>query len=98
MKETITIKLLKTIQRGYEALSQDAKLMMSDFILTQRCKDGGFINKQGEQDLYYTTFGSLLQYVFGINYNTGELKRYLDSIDADNLDFISLGSSSNTRK
>ena len=88
MKETITIKLLKTIQRGYEALSQDAKLMMSDFILTQRCKDGGFINKQGEQDLYYTTFGSLLQYVFGINYNTGELKRYLDSIDADNLDLI----------
>ena len=88
MKETITIKLLKTIQRGYEALSQDAKLMMSDFILTQRCKDGGFINKQGEQDLYYTTFGSLLQYVFGINYNTGELKRYLNSIDADNLDLI----------
>ena len=88
MKQTITIKLLKTIQRGYEALSQEAKLMMSDFILTQRCREGGFINKQGEQDLYYTTFGSLLQYVFGIKYNTGELKSYLDTIDADKLDLI----------
>lgn len=88
MTDSITIKLLKTLQRGYDALGEQAKQLMADFIISQRSADGGFVNKQGESDLYYTAFGTLLQYIFNIKFSTEELNDYLDKIDAAGLDLI----------
>ncbi len=88
MTDSITIKLLKTLQRGYDALGEQAKQLMADFIISQRSADGGFVNKQGESDLYYTAFGTLLQYIFNIKFSAEELNDYLDKIDAEGLDLI----------
>ena len=88
MTDSITIKLLKTLQRGYDTLGEQAKQLMADFIISQRSADGGFVNKQGESDLYYTAFGTLLQYIFNIKFSTEELNDYLDKIDAEGLDLI----------
>ncbi len=88
MTDSITIKLLKTLQRGYDALGEQAKQLMADFIISQRSADGGFVNKQGESDLYYTAFGTLLQYIFNIKFNVEGLKNYLDHIDTEGLDLI----------
>ncbi len=88
MTYSITIKLLKTLQLGYDALGEQAKQLMADFIISQRSADGGFVNKQGESDLYYTAFGTLLQYIFNIKFNVEGLKNYLDHIDTEGLDLI----------
>ncbi len=88
MTYSITIKLLKTLQLGYDALGEQAKQLMADFIISQRSADGGFVNKQGESDLYYTAFGTLLQYIFNIKFNFEGLKNYLDHIDTEGLDLI----------
>lgn len=88
MKSSVTILLLRTLERGCLSLGDEARQMIVDFLQTQRTERGTFVNKQGEEDLYYTTFGWLLESVLGERQDARTMGDYLAEIDADALDLV----------
>lgn len=88
MKETISIKLLKTLKRGKKQLSKEALAKIDAFVRSQYSAKGSFIDKSGQPDLYYTLFGWILAYILGIPSDRKKNKAYLESLDVKHLDLI----------
>lgn len=86
--DSITIKMLKTIERGRESLSDEARELIAEFISSQKGENGGFVDKQGREDVYYSSFGWLLQFVFGIENDTKAMEAYLDKVEPAAADVI----------
>ena len=85
MKETLSIRLLRTLTAGKELLSAEAFALVSRFVESQRVDgDVAFKNKSGEPDLYYTTFGWLLSYVLGLELDTKKRKAFLERLSGKN--------------
>lgn len=76
------------MQRGQAAIGEQAQVLIADFIRSQRGKGGGAIDKQEREDIYYTSFGWLLQSIFGVEDSTSRRREYLESIDPSSLDVI----------
>lgn len=89
MKETLSIRLVRTLTAGKELLSAEAFALVSRFVESQRVDgDVAFKNKSGEPDLYYTAFGWLLSYVLGLELDTKKRKAFLDRWQVDRLGLI----------
>lgn len=88
MRDTISIKLLKTLKRGKKQLSNEALDRIIGFVLSQRTKEGSFMDKSGQPDLYYTLFGRMLSYILGMTSDSKKNKAYLEKLDVDRLDLI----------
>ncbi|MCD7900205.1 MAG: hypothetical protein LUH22_10105 [Bacteroides sp.] len=88
MKETISIRLFKTLLKGKEQLSEQAVERVSRFVLSQRTDEGSFTDKSGKADLYYTAFGWMLSYVLGIPSDSRKMNDYLATLDTDRMDLI----------
>lgn len=88
MIDTISIKMLKTLKRGVDTLGNEARQRIKLFVESQLAVEGGFCNKSGCADLYYTSFGLLLSHVLGVDFNKEKMERYLQQIDVENLDLV----------
>jgi len=88
MKETISIKMLNTLQKAKSQLSDEAIQHISKFVVSQMDEEHCFKNKGGQPDLYYTAFGWMLCYILGIKTDTSKMQKYLDSQKPDQLDLI----------
>lgn len=88
MQRSVTIRLLQTLTRGCDSLGAEARALIVAFMLTQRTERGTYINKQGEEDLYYTSFGWLLESALGLEQDAEAMARYLAEFDAEHLDLV----------
>ncbi len=88
MRETISIRLFKTMQKGKKQLSKEALERIAGFVRLQRTAEGTFMDKSGQPDLYYTLFGWMLSYIVGIPSDSKRNKAYLASVDIERLDLI----------
>lgn len=88
MTDTISIKMLKTLQNAKAQLSDEAIGQLRKFVLSQMDEAHCFKNKGGQPDLYYTAFGWMLCSILNIKTDAGKMQKYLDSHDVDQLDFI----------
>lgn len=88
MQETISIRLLSTLEKAKAHLSEDALRQIRSFVESQMTADSVFRNKGGKSDLYYTVFGWMLCFVLGIRLNSAKMKNYLAGLKADDLDLI----------
>ena len=88
MQRSVTIKLLQTLQRGCSSLGAEARELIVGFLLSQRTERGVYVNKQGEEDLYYTTFGWLLESALGLKQDAEAMERYLAEVDLESLDLV----------
>lgn len=88
MQRSVTIKLLQTLQRGCSSLGVQARELILGFLLSQRTERGAYVNKQGEEDLYYTTFGWLLESALGLRQDAEAMERYLAEVDLESLDLV----------
>ncbi|MBO5044029.1 MAG: hypothetical protein J6C45_03255 [Alistipes sp.] len=88
MTSPISIKLLNYLARGVQSLGEEARQRVTAFVESQLSAGGGFCDKSGRQDIYYTSFGMLLALVLGIKLDTMRMDDYLQQIDADNLDLV----------
>ncbi len=66
MKALISTRLMHTLYGGKKRLGSEALLRLALSEL-QKTEGDTFVNKSGEVDLYYTSFGWLLSYVLGID-------------------------------
>ncbi len=88
MRETLSIKLFKTLQKGKKNLNPEALHRIENFVLSQRLEDDSFMNKSGMSDIYYTLFGWMLSYVLGIRLNPEKMNAYLAAQDMEQMDLI----------
>lgn len=89
MKETISIRLLRTIQEAQKHLDEEALKLIREFVVKQRETDGvAFFDKNGQPDLYYTAFGWLLSYALNIPLDAKKRKAFIDGQEEDALGLI----------
>lgn len=88
MKTTLSIKLLHTLLKGKRRLGSEAIQRVSGFIESQRTSEDAFMNKSGETDVYYTSFGWLLSHILGIGLNTEKKAAYLDKQLVSSMDLV----------
>lgn len=69
----------------------EAAPLVADFLRSQRHLDGGFLNRSGQSDLYYTVFGIECLLALRQPLPWADLHRYVKSFGAgDELDFVHL--------
>lgn len=88
MINTISIELLNTLSRGVSALGDEARQRVVAFVESQRSADGGFCDKSGQVDIYYTSFGMSLSLALGIDFDTKKIEYLLQQIDVEQLDLV----------
>ncbi|MFA6929817.1 MAG: hypothetical protein WCT05_05775 [Lentisphaeria bacterium] len=88
--ETIAQKMFAGLCCGRERCTTEALRVLSDFVLGQQAGNGGFVNRGGQADLYYTMFGLLLVAVLRVPIRRDQVARYLDSLDPVSLDLVHL--------
>ena len=77
-QKSISIKMLDTLQQGKKRLGSEAQKRISSFVSSQMTENGVFLDKNGNDDLYYTFFGLMLANVFNLNINTKQTEQWLD--------------------
>jgi hypothetical protein len=80
--------ILEALLKAKDALSVDAQNHIISFLNSQKCVSGGFIDRAGKSDLYYSVFGYTLALVFDLKLNVVEERKYLDQFEQKNLDFV----------
>lgn len=88
MKTTISTRLMHTLDGGKKRLGSEALLRLSCFVESQKTEGDTFVNKSGEVDLYYTSFGWLLSYVLGIDLSMEKRISYLEKQPVMSLDLV----------
>lgn len=88
MRDTISMKLLKTLQKGKRSLSREAQSRIVHFVHSQRMEDDSFMDKSGKPDIYYTLFGWMLSYVLGIRLTNEKMTAYLATQHPEQMDLI----------
>mgnify|MGYP006967696849 FL=1 len=69
-------------------MGSEALLRLSRFVESQKTEGDTFVNKSGEVDLYYTSFGWLLSYVLGIDLSMEKRRSYLEKQPVMSLDLV----------
>lgn len=88
MKETLSIRLFRALLDGKRCLGTDAIKRMRHFLTERKSVDEAFVNKGGEPDIYYTSFGWALAYVLGLSLDREVMRRYLESLDQALMDLV----------
>ncbi len=88
MRNTISTRLFRTLQKGKEQLGMEAVRRIAGFVESQRTEEHAFKDKSGKADLYYTAFGWALSYVLGIKLDQKKIDLYLSQQDTESLDLI----------
>ncbi len=88
--------IMEYVRRGFGSYDGAQSQRMREFIVGQMSDSGGFIDRDGKDDLYYTVFGLQLVAAAGMDVPyervSGFLQRYYDKIaDFDLLEAASLG-------
>ena len=87
---TIRQEMLKAVASGAELLG-DARDLTVDFIRDEMNNDGGFRNRAGESDLYYTVFGIEILLALRADFVFDPVVGYLRTFgDGEGLDLVHL--------
>ncbi|MGQ1788052.1 prenyltransferase/squalene oxidase repeat-containing protein [Saccharicrinis sp. GN24d3] len=86
--QSISANILDTLIVAKDQLGEEAKGYLSTFVQSQMLEDQSFMNKNGESDLYYTSFGWMMSMVLGIHLDHDKMNEYLAGRNEDELDLI----------
>ena len=84
--------LLHAIIAGVNQLNRESREELKRFIKSQY-KEGAFVNRAGQKDVYYTVFGIMIMWVLGMKIDRKAISTYLRNIEYNALnevDFIAL--------
>ncbi|MDR0796274.1 MAG: hypothetical protein LBE79_09550 [Tannerella sp.] len=87
-QKSLSLKLLDTLQQGKKQLSREAVERIAAFVRSQLTENGAFMDKNGRDDLYYTSFGLMLSHVLKLNINTDHTGQWLGKQDAKLSDLV----------
>lgn len=88
MKTTLSTRLMYAVRTGKQRLGNEALRRAARFLASQRTENGAFINKSGQADLYYTSFGWFLSYLLGVESNAEKRTVYLEQQAVEEMDLV----------
>lgn len=81
--------ILEALLKTQEVLSEEAQNHIKTFLSNQKCIDGGFLDRSGKADIYYTVFGYTLALILDQKLDVLEERKYLKRLKRDEeLDFV----------
>jgi hypothetical protein len=86
--DTLSIKMMNTLRKGREKLSSEAQGRIRQYVESQKVSEAFFVDKNRKEDVYYTAFGLMLAYIFGLKVNPEEAGRQLETVSTDKSDLI----------
>ncbi len=90
----ISDEMIKALEKSRKKLSNEAVNMIREFLKTCYHKEGGFTDRAGNADPYYSVFGYSLAYVFDVEVNTDmqkkAVKRWKESQKIDLVHAVSI--------
>ncbi len=69
--------ILNSLEKSLQKLSIEALTQISSFVKSKKHPGGGFMDRAGNQDPYYSVFGYTLTYLFDIEIDTKKELQYL---------------------
>ena len=89
ISDSISFHLLQRLKAGVASMTDASRALVSEFVRSQRVEQSAaFMGKNGQPDLYYTSFGWLLSYVLDIPLPAAERKAFLEEHPSVNGDLI----------
>ncbi|MDM8160841.1 terpene cyclase/mutase family protein [Labilibaculum sp. K2S] len=91
MKKNINCNqfILEALLKSKEVLSEEAQSQIKSFLGSQKSEVGGFTNRAGKADLYYSVFGYTLALILDVKLDVLEERKYLKRIKyIGKLDFV----------
>lgn len=80
--------MMHTLSKGKKKLSPEAQKHIREYIESQRMDALFFMNKSREADMYYTVFGLMLSYIFGLQIDREKARRELDCCEVNTTDLV----------
>ena len=89
ISDSISFHLLQRLKAGVASMTDASRALVSEFVRSQQVEhSAAFMGKNGQPDLYYTSFGWLLSYVLDIPLPAAERKAFLEEHPSANGDLI----------
>jgi len=88
LQKSLSLKMLEALQQGKKRLSSEAQKRITSFVKSQLTENGGFMDKNGKADLYYTSFGLMLAYILKLKINTKNTESWLEKQDSQLSDLV----------
>ena len=85
-----SIEIFETLAHASSLLYPEAMDSIGDYIQGQLCPDGGFADRNGDSDLYYTMFGLSCAAALNLKVPCDRIAGFLDRFQPETLDLIHL--------
>jgi prenyltransferase beta subunit len=86
---SIRLEMLQVARLAPKVLGEDATQLVAKFLLSQQNEDGGFKDRKGRSDLYYTVFGLDALTALQQPIDAARVRAYLETFgDGTGLDFV----------
>jgi prenyltransferase beta subunit len=72
-------EMIKALKRSREKLSNEALDIIREFLKSSQHPDGGFTDRAGNQDPYYSVFGYFLAFAFDLEIQSETQKQFIES-------------------
>src|SRR3954463_10611163 len=83
--------MLQVARLAPKVLGDDAVQLVAKFLRSQQNEDGGFKDRKGKSDLYYTVFGVDALAALQQTFDAGRVRSYAESFEQGaTLDFVHL--------
>lgn len=89
---SLRLEMLQVARLAPSLLGEEASELVREFVLSQEHAEGGFCDREGEPDLYYTSFAIDCLTALQVELSEDGLKRFLENRFAhlEELDFVHL--------
>ena len=89
-QQSHSLETLQILSQSKRRLTSSATDKIRYYLLSQVAKEGGFCNRKGEIDLYYTFFGLICALLMDVDLSLSKLEKYLDRFDVETLSMVHL--------
>lgn len=88
---SLRLEMLQVARLAPSLLGEEASALIEKFVRSQQHKNGGFCDREGQSDLYYTSFAIDALTALQVELPTEELRSYLTTFgEGESLDFVHL--------
>ena len=92
MSRSLSTLLFQTIRGGGQQCHPETAVRMHAFVRSRLAQPGGFADRHGQPDLYYTMFGLLFAAATEMPIDLNAMERYLQNFAPQTLDLVHLAS------
>ena len=97
MSRTLSTIMFRTIRAGWRKCHPETAARLLAFVRSRLARPGGFADRHGQPDLYYTMFGLLVAAAADMPLNRNDTEHYLQSFAPPALDLVHLAGLTRSR-